>query len=125
MIIFCFIGLITPLAALYFNGSLILMSALLFIGWSGTGSFPLFMGVIPGESVSRTLAASSMGLVVGVGELLGGTMGPTAAGMIADKTSLAAPVILIAACAGISGVLSLFLQETAPNKVPAAVAPMV
>ena len=58
----------TSLAALYFNGPLWMLGVLLFIGWTGTGSFPLFMGVVPGETVSRSLAATSMGLVVCIGE---------------------------------------------------------
>lgn len=124
MIIFCFISLLTPLTALYFDGPLWMMSILLFIGWSGTGSFPIFMGIIPGESVSRTMAASSMGLVVGIGELLGGTLAPTAAGWLADQSTLEAPVIALGVCALLGGVLSMFLQETAPSKIkqPAVIA---
>src|SRR5690606_38763753 len=61
---FCFISLVAPITAMYFTGPLWMMSILLFIGWSGTGIFPLFMAVIPGETVSPKLAATSMGLVV-------------------------------------------------------------
>jgi len=117
MILFCFMGLVTPLAALYFDGPLWIMSALLFIGWSGTGAFPLFMGVVPGETVPRALAASSMGLVVCIGELVGGFGAPWAAGWIADRTSLAAPVIAVAVCAFCAGIASFLLIETAPSKV--------
>ena len=75
------------------------------------------MGVIPGETVPRTMAATSMGLVVGIGELLGGTLAPTAAGWLGDMSTLAAPMLAIAAFALVAGVLSLFLEETAPGKV--------
>lgn len=117
MVFFCFLSMLTPLAALYFHGPLWLLGILLFIGWSGSGTFPLFMGVIPGETVPRTMAATSMGLVVGIGELLGGTLAPTAAGWLGDMSTLAAPMLAIAACALVAGVLSLFLEETAPGKV--------
>jgi predicted MFS family arabinose efflux permease len=127
MIVFSFIGLVTAFTALWFTGPLWLMAILLFIGWSASGSFPLFMGVIPGETMPRAMAASAMGLVVGVGELLGGTLAPSFAGWLADQTSLAAPVVVIGVCACAGGVLSCFLQETAPRKLKAAtaVAPMV
>jgi MFS family permease len=122
MVIFCFMGMITPLAALFFDGPMWMLGALLFIGWSGTGAFPLFMGVIPGESVSPALAASSMGLVVAIGELIGGVGAPSVTGWFADQTSLQAPVYAIAILAFIAGVLSLFLTETAPRKTGAALA---
>ena len=117
LILFCFLGVVTSLAALYFNGPLWILSVLLFIGWSGTGAFPLFMGVVPGETVSRSLAATSMGLVVCIGELIGGAAVPPMAGWIADQTSLAAPVIVVGVCAFCGGVAALFLKETAPSKI--------
>ncbi len=120
MAVFTFIGILTPLAALYFGGSLWLLSVLLLIGWTGSGSFALFMGVVPAESVPRTLAASSMGLVVGAGELFGGVAAPTVAGAIADQTSLVAPMVVMMVCAVVAGVLSLFLKETAPGRTQAA-----
>jgi MFS family permease len=92
MIIFSFIGMVTPLAALYFNGPLWMLSVLLLIGWTASGSFALFMGVIPGETVPRTLAASSMGMVVGIGEAIGGVGAPSFAGWVADQSSLAGPM---------------------------------
>lgn len=119
MILFCFMGMVGPIAALYFGGPLWGLSALLFIGWSGTGAFPLFMGVVPGETVARALAASSMGLVVMVGELVGGVGMPWVAGRVADQTSLAAPMTIAAICAFCGGVAALFLKETAPRKVGA------
>jgi MFS family permease len=123
MILFCFLGVVTSLAALYFNGPLWLLSVLLFIGWTGTGAFPLFMGVVPGETVPKALAATSMGLVVCIGELIGGAGVPPAAGWIADQTSLAAPVVVVGICAFGAGVAALFLKETAPGKVGHATAP--
>jgi MFS family permease len=120
IILFCFLGMVTSLAALYFNGPLWMLGVLLFVGWTGTGSFPLFMGVVPGETVSRSLAASSMGLVVCIGELVGGAAVPPLAGRLADLTSLEAPVIVVGVCAFCAGVAALFLKETAPRKIAAA-----
>ena len=84
MIIFTFIGLVTPIAALYFSGPQWVLSLLLLIGWTASGSFAVFMGVIPSETVPKALAASSMGLVVGAGEIVGGVLSPTISGWIAE-----------------------------------------
>ena len=117
MIIFTFIGLLTPIAAVYFGGPLWMLSLLLLIGWSASGSFAVFMGVIPSETVPKALAASSMGLVVGAGEIVGGVLAPTISGWFADHTSLIAHMIVMMVCAFIGGMLSLFLTETAPGKI--------
>jgi MFS family permease len=127
MIVFCLIGTLSPLAALYLHGPVLLMGALMFVGWFGCGAFPLFMGVIPGETISRRYAATAMGLVVCVGEVVGGFAINALTGRLADATSLAAPPLMQAACALVGALLCLFLIETAPVKVravvPAAVAP--
>jgi MFS family permease len=120
MIIFTFIGVVTPVAALYFAGPQWTLSLLLLIGWSASGSFAVFMGVIPSETVPRALAASSMGLVVGAGEIVGGVLSPTISGWIADHTSLAAHMFVMIVCALCGGLLSLLLRETAPGKMRTA-----
>jgi len=117
MIIFTFIGLVTPIAALYFNGPLWALSLLLLVGWKASGSFAVFMGVIPSETVPKALAASSMGLVVGAGEIVGGVLSPTISGWIADQTSLVAHMVVMMVCALCGGLFSLFLRETAPAKI--------
>jgi sugar phosphate permease len=75
------------------------------------------MGVIPSETVPKTLAASSMGLVVAAGEVVGGVLAPLTSGWIADRTSLVAHMEVMMVCAVGGGVLSFFLRETAPAKV--------
>ena len=44
------VGVLVPLAALYCQGSLYMLAALVFLGWSASGTFPLFMGTIPSET---------------------------------------------------------------------------
>ncbi|MEP7246845.1 MAG: MFS transporter [Gammaproteobacteria bacterium] len=122
MITFCLAGVATPLAAMYFQGSLFLLAAFFFVGWLGSGTFPLFMGVIPGETISRRYAATAMGVVVCVGEVVGGFGIVSIAGKLADMTSLAAPILLQIGCALVGGLLCLFLVETAPAKVKAGAA---
>jgi MFS family permease len=122
MIGFCLMGVLTPLAVLYFQGSLAVLGILLFVGWLASGTFPLFMGVIPGETIPRRYAATAMGLVVCVGEVIGGFGIVSLAGKVADMSSLATPILMQAGCALIGGVLCFFLVETAPARLKARVA---
>ncbi len=123
MIGFCLVGALTALAALYFQGSTVILGALLFIGWLASGTFPLYMGVIPGESMPRKYAATAMGLVVCVGEVLGGSGLVVLAGKVADLTQLSSAILMMAASGAIGCVLCFFLVETAPVKARAVVAP--
>jgi MFS family permease len=118
IVIFNFIGLLVPLAALYFQGSLFMLGTLIFLGWSASGTFPLFMGTVPSETIPARHVATSLGMVVGLGEILGGVSAPAIAGRAADHYGLRAPVMIMAVCAVIGTVLALFLRETAPIRLP-------
>ena len=115
MIVFtCFLGLILPLGALFFHGSIWILAAIFFFGWALTGAFPLFMGTIPSETVSARHMTTAMAVIIGSGEVVGGVISPAAAGWAADLTGLGAPLwIMMGLCAG-AGVLALALTETAP-----------
>jgi predicted MFS family arabinose efflux permease len=117
MVGFSFLGAVCPLAALYYSGPLPILAALIFVGWLASGVFPLFMGTIPAESTSPRHVATAMGLVVGIGEIAGGFGFSAIAGPIADRTSLAAPMLMQLGCALVGGVLSMLLIETAPAKL--------
>jgi MFS family permease len=123
MIGFCLVGALTALGAMYFQGSTLALGALLFVGWLATGTFPLFMGVIPGESMPRRYAATAMGLVVCVGEVLGGSGLVALAGKVADLTQLSTAVLMMAGSGAIGCALCFFLVETAPVKARARQAP--
>jgi MFS family permease len=116
------LSLITPVAALYFRGPLWGLTALLFIGWIGTGVYALFMAVVPGETLSPRFAATASGLVVFIGEIIGGSCMPAIAGWVADRTTLASTLEIAAVCAVGGVLLSLFLKETAPAKIKSEVA---
>lgn len=103
---------LAPLSLLYFHGSAWGVGALMFIGWMGMGTFPLFMGVIPAETLGAARAATAMGLVVGIGELSGGVLGPILAGKLADNFSLDVAMWLQAGLAIAGGLTALFVVET-------------
>ncbi|HKE43108.1 MAG TPA: MFS transporter [Steroidobacteraceae bacterium] len=116
MIIFSLIGAVVPLAALYYTGPFWGLVVLVFIGWQASGVFPLYMGTIPAESTSPRHIASAMGLVVCIGEVVASAVTPLA-GYIADRTTLAAPMLIELGCALMGAFFALFLVETAPVKV--------
>ena len=111
------IGVLVPIAVLYFHGSLYLLGALVFLGWAASGTFPLFMATIPSETIPARYVATAVGLAVGVGEILGGVSAPALAGSAADAFGLNAPLFIQAACALIGAVLAVGLKETAPGRV--------
>ena len=117
IVIFNFIGLLVPLAALQFQGSLFVLGALIFIGWSASGTFPLFMGTVPSETIPARYVATSLGMVVGLGEILGGVGAPAISGRAADHYGLQAPLVIMAICAIVGTVLAFFLRETAPVRL--------
>jgi predicted MFS family arabinose efflux permease len=116
MIAMPFIGVILPLGAMYFDGSIWLLAAIFFFGWGLNGIFPLFMATVPSESVDPRYVATAMGLSMGSGEVLGGVLGPSLAGMAADRFDLSAPLWIMFGLAIISGLIALGLRETAPRR---------
>ena len=106
-----------PARRAVFPGFAIHAGPLIFIGWSASGTFPLFMGTVPSETIPARYVATSLGMVVGLGEILGGVSAPAIAGRAADHYGLQAPVMIMAACAIVGTVLALFLRETAPIRL--------
>ena len=115
MIVMPLIGVILPLGALYYTGSAWVLAAMFFIGWGLNGIFPLFMATIPSESVDPKHQATVLGLCMGTGEVLGGVLGPSIAGMAADRMGLTAPLWIMLGLTILSALLALGLRETAPR----------
>jgi MFS family permease len=122
MIGFCLLMALCPIAVLMLHGSVPLMTTLMAISWIGAGSFPLFMGVVPAETLSFRRAATAMGLVIGVGEIGGGVLSPLVAGKLADLFSLVAPLLFQAIIPLLAAVLALGLRETNPRFAGNAIA---
>lgn len=112
---FTFVGTILPLGALWFDGSAWVLGAIFFVGWMFNGIFPMFMATVPVESVAPHQAATAMGLIMGVGEILGGVLAPSLAGSLSDSYGLQAVCWLLVVLAVLGGTAALFLEETAPR----------
>jgi ACS family hexuronate transporter-like MFS transporter len=119
VIVFSLIGVLYPLAVLNYTGSPLLLGAIIFIGWSASGVFPIFMATIPSETIPSKYVATSLGLIVGVGEVVGGGFGAPIAGKLADLYGPTAPMYMAMGCALMGALLALGLKETAPVKLRA------
>ena len=115
LVLFTFMMALAPAALLWFEGSVTVLTVLMFVSWMGLGTFPLFMGVIPTETVGRARAATAMGLVVMIGELTGGVFGPPLAGRLADSYGLEVALYIQGALALGAGLAALFVRETNPR----------
>ena len=110
--IFCLLMTIAPATLLWLDGSPRMLALLMFVSWMGLGSFPLFMGVIPAETLGRARAATAMGAVVAVGEIFGGFALPPITGRLADSYSLDATLYVQLALGALAGLTALFVTET-------------
>ena len=101
------IGVILPLGAMWFHGSVWVLAAIFFFGWGLNGIFPLFMATVPSESVDRAHTATVLGLCMGIPEVLGGVLAPSIAGYAADIARPAAPLWIMLGLAIAGGLLAL------------------
>jgi len=112
---FSLLGVILPLGAMYFTGSTWLLALIFFFGWALNGVFPLFMATIPSESVDPRLTASLTGIVMGIGEVLGGVFSPFVAGLLSDAYGRSAIMWLMLGLTLLAALFGLGLRETAPR----------
>jgi MFS family permease len=110
-------GLLCPLACIYYAGSIVVLGLLLFAGWALAGIGALTVATIPAETVPTRSIATAIGLVIAVGFLVGGLAGPTIGGWSADHWGLRVALLLQAGCAAAIALASLFLRESAPLRI--------
>lgn len=112
---FSLLGVILPLGAMFYTGSAWVLAAIFFFGWALNGVFPLFMATIPSESVDPRLTASLTGIVMGIGEVLGGVLSPFAAGTLSDIYGRSAVLWMMLVLTVLAALFGLGLRETAPR----------
>ncbi|ATY84087.1 MFS transporter [Kyrpidia spormannii] len=116
LILFSFVAILSPLLLATVHGSLAVMMLISLVTTVGNGVFPLFMVIIPSESLPLGVAATAISLTQLIGELVGGTIAPTLAGIAADQFGLSAPLYIAAAGALVCALVGFGLKETAPIK---------
>ncbi len=116
MIVFSAVAAVSPLAIMAIDSPALLFGALV-LTYTGLGCFTLFMATIPAETVPRAVMATALGLIMGVGEIVGGFVAPALAGQLSDVFGLGAAMLVSAGAAVVVALLSLALTETAPARV--------
>ena len=111
---FALIGAVAPVLMLLAHPGAWAAGGLLLISGLAGSTLPVFMSTIPAESLGLHGAAPAVGLIQGVGEGLGGVLMPFLAGVLADRFSLRAPLIVLTCSALGVAIVALALQETAP-----------
>jgi predicted MFS family arabinose efflux permease len=74
----------------------------------------LTVGPLCTETVPPAMMATASGVIIAVGELLGGGLGPIAAGQVAERFGIEHILWLPLGCLAMGFVLCLFLRETNP-----------
>jgi len=117
MIVVPLLAIILPLGAMYFTGPVWMLGAIFVVGWLFTGTMPLVMSTVPAESVDARHMAGALGVCMGAGELIGGVLAPTIAGVAADLTTPRAPLWILMGLALCAGAVAMGVRETAPRIV--------
>jgi len=110
------LGVVFPLAGLYYAGPDTVLALLMFIGWAPAGASILFLATIPSETVPVHSVSTAIGLTFAIGTLVGGFLGPALAGWSADRWGLQSSLLLEAGCAIAMALISLGLRETKPTE---------
>jgi MFS family permease len=118
MVIFFFLmSMLMPLSVVYAGNVFSTVALLVLIGATTMGCFPIVLATIPSETVPRQYLAQTLGMIMGIGEIIGGFAAPAIAGWSADRFGLQAPFLIAASAALTAGCIAFLLIETAPVKV--------
>ncbi len=85
-----------------------------FISLCCLGNIALITGPVATESAPVGLVASSIGIVVGAGEIFGGGVAPLIGGFIAENFGINNVLYLALFGVALGAVISFFLKETSP-----------
>ena len=107
-------GIGCPIGLLLLPSDPMLLGICVLLGWLPLGMAPLYCATVPTESVRPALAASAVGLSMGMAEFFGGVVVPPIAGAVADSFGLSSVFVICIGLAIAAGVAGLFLRETAP-----------
>lgn len=110
---FSLLATVGPLGALLLKGNVVALSVAVFVGAWTQGVLPLCIGTIPMESTPRG-DATAAGLMMAIGMIVGGIIGPAAFGRLADAYGLSLPLWGCVGAAVAAAAVCSRLDETAP-----------
>jgi MFS family permease len=108
-------GLVLPFGLLFIGGNQVSpLITCIAVGSALSGVFPLAMATIPSEIVGAARTATALSLTMGISEIVGGVLAPSAAGIVADHEGLGATLWILVGIIAAIIVLAAMLPETAP-----------
>jgi len=114
LFIFMALGTLYPFAVFFLKDTIIQLP-LMFISYFAVGCVAMAAAVLPSEAAPVHLKAKAMGLVMGIGEIVGGVIIPAIAGILSDKTDPSAFLWVAAVMAALGLFFVSKLMES--NKV--------
>lgn len=81
----------------------------------GLSSYPLYLVIVPTETVPFTIAATAVAVPQGLGEIIGATVFPAIGGGLADVYGLMSTMWVVVICSAIALITCFFMEETAPR----------
>jgi MFS family permease len=117
VIFFFFMSMLMPLSVVFGGNDFGPVALLVLLGATTMGCFPIVLATIPSETVPHKYLAQTLGLIMGIGELVGGFAAPAIAGWSADAFGLNAPFFIAAGAVLIAAFVGFLLIETAPVKL--------
>jgi predicted MFS family arabinose efflux permease len=116
MLVTAILALLMPIGAIFLWQTPVVLAAMLFIGCSVGSLAPMLMATVPAETIAGERVAAAIGLVMGIGEIVGGVITPIIGGALADRWGVVAVPCLQGAYILIALVLMSMVEETAPAK---------
>ena len=116
MLVTAILALLMPIGAIFLWQTPVVLAAMLFIGCSVGSLAPMLMATVPAETIAGERVAAAIGLVMGIGEIVGGVITPIIGGALADRWGVVAVPCLQGASILIALVLMSMVEETAPAK---------
>lgn len=111
-------GLLTAVSMVgfaYAQDPLWLAVTVFFAGLFCHGLYVITNSVVPAESVPFALAGASVGAVLFIGEIFGGSIVPIIGGVVADTWGLPTLMLISAGFAVLAAIVASVLEETAPR----------
>lgn len=116
MFLFMALGVMYPFAVHFLNGSSFQLPAM-FTTYFMMGCLAMIAAVIPSEAVPEHLRANAMGLIMGIGEIVGGVLVPALAGILSDNINPSAFLWVSSALALLGLLFVSRLHETLKSRV--------
>ena len=108
------LSVILPASVALFRDHYALLMCFMPLQLIAGGTLTLFVYVIPGEAVPKTLTATTFAVILAIGELVDGSIGPWIAGVLSDGYGLAASMWTCVALATLALIAAVPLKTGSP-----------